>query len=53
MSLGNRKKKGPATFRKDFWKKKTPNSSHFKEKRVEIEIFRLKILASRQYIEGF
>jgi len=53
LSLGNRKKKGPATFRKDFWKKKTPNSSHFKEKRVEIEIFRLKILASRQYIEGF
>jgi hypothetical protein len=53
LSLGNRKKKGPATFRKDIWKRNPPNSSHFKEKRVEIEIVKLKILASRQYIEGF
>jgi hypothetical protein len=49
--LATEKKKGPATFKKDFWKKNPPNSSHFKKKRVEIEIIRLKILAS-QYVEG-
>jgi hypothetical protein len=51
--LATAKKNGPATLRKDVWKKNPPNSSHFKEKRVETQIFRLRILASRQYIEGF
>ncbi len=52
LPLGNQKRK-PTTFTENFVGKNLPNSPHFEQKKVEIAIFRLYVLATHQLIVRF